>query len=154
MALVIGILVLLVVAFEALQGASAPWTIAGVASNAGFAGSDLVIAVAIAYAESSGNPNAEGDKDANGNPTSIGLWQIHFTVHPEFDEQSLYDPQYNANAAFSIYTAAGNSFSPWTTFGSGKYQNYSDQAQSDVNDLSADDSTDDSTDDSGDGQDG
>ena len=146
MALFLGLLFLVVLALEAESGGNTlgPWTIAGVASNAGFSGSDLVTAVAIAYAESSGNPNAEGDKDSEGNPTSIGLWQIHFTVHPQFDQQSLYDPQYNANAAFSIYQAAGNSFSPWTTFGSGAYGKYLNQANADISaeDLGDDEESD------------
>lgn len=127
MALVLGVLFLLALAFEALQGADAPWTIAGVASNAGFSGSDLVIAVAIAYAESSGNPGAVGD-----NGDSIGLWQINLPNHPEYQGVNLTDPQTNANAAFDIYSAAGNSFSPWTTFRTGAYQNYTDQANTDV----------------------
>jgi hypothetical protein len=103
------------------------------ASNAGFSGGDLDIAVAIAQAESSGDSNAQGDYMLDGKlvdkstsgavPTSIGLWQIHYTVHPEFDMQSLFDPQYNANAAFSLYTRAGG-FSDWTTYNNGKYAQY------------------------------
>jgi hypothetical protein len=92
--------------------------IAGYASNAGFQGSDLVMSVAVALAESSGNPSASGD-----NGTSTGLWQIHFTVHPEFNGWDLTDPQTNANAAFSVYTKAGNSFSPWTTYNNGMASN-------------------------------
>lgn len=154
MALILGVLLLLAIAFEAAQGASAPWTIAGVASTAGFTGSDLVIAVAIAYAESSGNPNASNTVPPD---NSYGLWQINLNAHPEYDPTSLLDPQTNANAAFAIYQAAGNSFKPWGTYlppyGNGSFQKSMGQAQSDVGDLSADDS-DDSDDDSGDSQDG
>lgn len=89
--------------------------IAMYASNAGFVGADLVTAVAIALAESSGNPQAVGDSG-----TSLGLWQIHFTVHPEFDKTQLFDPQYNAQAAFALYTARINrgddGFSDWSTY--------------------------------------
>ena len=141
MVLAIGILFLVVLAFEATQGAEAPWTIAGVASSAGFAGTDLAIAVAIAYAESSGNPDAVGD---NGN--SIGLWQINLPNHPEYLGANLNDPQTNANAAFSIYSAAGNSFSPWTTFKTGAYEQYSQQAS---DDLSAADNSGDNEEDNG-----
>lgn len=81
------------------------------AQGAGFTGNDAFIAAAIALAESSGNPKAVGD-----NGTSIGLWQIHFTVHPQFDQAQLTDPQYNASAAFQIYSTAGNTFRPWSTF--------------------------------------
>jgi len=85
------------------------------AANVGFSGDDLATAVAIALAESGGNPNATGD-----NGTSYGLWQIHWTVHPEFDKTRLFDPQYNANAAYSIYSRRG-SFADWTTYKTGAY---------------------------------
>jgi len=92
--------------------------IAAYAANAGFSGADLVTAVAIALAESSGNPNAIGDVNLGG---SIGLWQIYLPDHPEYSAPGLFDPQANADAAFAIYQAAGNSFSPWTTFKTGAY---------------------------------
>jgi Lysozyme like domain len=102
--------------------------IATYAANAGFTGDNLVTAVAIALAESSGDPSAVGDQG-----TSIGLWQIHFTVHPEFDQNQLTDPQYNANAAFSVYQKAGNSFQPWSTFSVNQaYLNYLSVAQAAV----------------------
>lgn len=133
MALALGILLLAIIAFEYMQGANSPWTIAGVASTAGFTGGDLVIAVAVAYAESSGNPNSVGD-----NGDSIGLWQINLPNHPEYQGVNLTDPQTNANAAFAIYSAAGNSFSPWTTFRNGAYQQNIDQANSDVSASNSD----------------
>lgn len=92
------------------------------AKRAGFTGNDLIIAVAIAYAESSGDPNARGDRRDENDPdtaTSYGLWQIHWTVHPETyvnNPTELFDPQNNANAAFIIYTRAGNTFRDWSTF--------------------------------------
>jgi Lysozyme like domain len=144
MVLLIAIGFLAVLVYEAMQGAEGPWTIAGVASNAGFTGGDLVIAVAIAYAESSGNPNITGD---NGN--SIGLWQINLPNHPEYQGVDLTDPQTNANAAFAIYSAAGNSFTPWTTFKTGAYQANLPQATSDVGDMSADNSDDSDDDEEG-----
>lgn len=124
--LIIALIVAAIVAYETMEGAQGPTTIAGWASNAGFSGVDLVTAVAIAYAESSGNPNAVGDVNLG---RSIGLWQINLAAHPEYSENELYDPQTNANAAFDIYSAAGNSFSPWTTFKTGAYSQYEDAAQ-------------------------
>lgn len=103
-----------------------PNTIAGYAKNAGFSGVDLGIAVAIAYAESSGNDQATNLVPPD---NSYGLWQINLNAHPEYDATSMLDPQQNANAAFAIYSAAGNSFSPWTTFGNGQYLNNAQQAQ-------------------------
>jgi hypothetical protein len=104
-------------------------SIAQYARNAGFSGVDLLTAVAIALAESSGNPNAKGDLNLG---ISIGLWQINLRAHPEYDEQSLYDPQTNANAAYAIYQDAGNSFRPWSTFKSGAYTAHLDAAQKDI----------------------
>lgn len=94
------------------------------ASNAGFSGADLVTAVAIAMAESSGNPDAVGD--ANIGNGSFGLWQISSKYHPEYgpDFSILFDPQTNADAAYAIYSAAGDSFSPWSTYNSGAYNTY------------------------------
>jgi hypothetical protein len=88
------------------------------AANAGFTGDDLNIAVAIALAESSGNPTVIGDLTLG---TSVGLWQINLRWHPEYTETMLLAPQINANAAYSVYKAAGNSFSPWSTYKTGAY---------------------------------
>lgn len=110
--------------------------IAQYAEAAGFAGNDLIVAVAIAMAESGGNPNAYNPETAAGAPAgkgSYGLWQIYLSAHPEFTGQNLYDPQTNANAAFAIYSAAGNSFSPWSTYKSGAYQSFLGSASDQVN---------------------
>jgi hypothetical protein len=93
--------------------------VAKVAQQAGFEGEDLVTAVAIAYAESGGNPNAVGDQTlAPERGPSIGLWQINIgnKAHPEYASANLTDPQTNADAAFDVYQSAGNSFRPWSTF--------------------------------------
>ena len=94
--------------------------IAQYASNAGFQGEDLITAVAIALAESSGDPNIVGDLNIT-KGGSIGLWQINIRWHPEFTADQLKDPQQNANAAYSIYEAAGESFTPWSTYKTGAY---------------------------------
>lgn len=106
-----------------------PLSIGGYARTAGFSGFDLGIAVAIAYAESAGDPNAIGDLDLG---VSVGLWQINLEAHPEYTQEQLLDPQQNANAAYAVYSAAGNSFSPWTTFRNGAYLNNSQQAQNET----------------------
>lgn len=105
--------------------------IAGYAQNAGFSGSDLTMAVAVALAESSGNPGARGDLSITAGG-SVGLWQINLRWHPEFTGQDLTDPQTNANAAYSIYRAAGNSFSPWSTYGNGMASNHLSEASAGV----------------------
>lgn len=117
--------------------------IADYARKAGFTGDDLIIAVAIAIAESGGDPHARGDRrDPNdpGTATSYGLWQIHWTVHPETfadDPAVLFDPQVNAKAAFSIYSRAGRTFRDWSTFdprngSTPRYLSYLDKARQEV----------------------
>jgi hypothetical protein len=108
-------------------GAFSPADIATVAANAGFSGSDLVTAVAIALAESSGNPSAVGDLNVTPGG-SIGLWQINLHYHPQYSAAQLVDPQTNADAAFQIYQAAGDSFTPWSTFKNGAYMSFLNQA--------------------------
>ena len=101
--------------------------IAQYAAAAGFSGADLVTAVAIALAESGGNPQAYNPETAAGAPQgqgSFGLWQIYLAEHPEFAGEDLTDPQTNANAAYSIYAIAGNNFHPWSTYTSGEYGMY------------------------------
>jgi hypothetical protein len=103
-----------------------PAQISYYAQNAGFTGQDLITAVAIALAESSGNLNNYNPETAAGAPQgqgSYGLWQIYLYKHPEDAGVNLFDPQTNANAAFAIYSAAGG-FTPWTTYNSGAYQAY------------------------------
>jgi hypothetical protein len=111
-------------------GKIAPSDLATYAANAGFSGDDLNVAVAVALAESSGNPNAVGDLAITPGG-SVGLWQVNLKFHPEYTEAELKDPQTNANAAYAIYQNAGNSFTPWSTYKSGAYLAYlppSDQA--------------------------
>ena len=99
--------------------------IEAVAVKAGFAGEDLAIAVAIAFAESGGDPNSYDPETAAKAPAgqgSIGLWQIFRMEHPEFTTADLTDPQVNACAAFSIYRNARSTFAPWATYMEGKYK--------------------------------
>jgi hypothetical protein len=94
------------------------------AQTAGFTGTDLATAVAVALAESGGDPNAYNPETAAGAPQgkgSYGLWQIYLEAHPEDASLNLYDPQTNANAAYQTYANAGGAFTPWSTFKSGAY---------------------------------
>jgi hypothetical protein len=107
--------------------------IATVALSAGFTGNDLVTAVAVAMAESGGNPKALGDIGIG--QGSFGLWQINSAYHPEYgpDFTSLYDPTTNANAAFAIYAKSGYSFKPWSTFNNGAYAHFVSGVQGTLN---------------------
>lgn len=138
---VIALGIIVIIGLLYLANGETPLSIGGYARNAGFSGFDLGVAVAIAYAESSGNPAAIGDVDLG---VSVGLWQINLAAHPEYSQDELLDPQTNANAAFAVYSAAGNSFSPWTTFNTGAYNQYSQQAQDETGiDISANEDYDD-----------
>jgi len=92
--------------------------IAAYAANAGFSGSSLQTAVAIALAESSGNPSVVGDTNITPGG-SVGLMQINLAAHPQYTAAQLLDPQANMNAAYDIYEAAGGQFTPWTTYNKG-----------------------------------
>jgi len=98
--------------------------IGGYASNAGFSGSDLATAVAIAIAESGGNPSAVNPEG------SYGLWQIDIVENPQYANDDLTDPSVNAQDAYSIYSEGG--FTRWSTYNNGAYLNYLAQAQAGV----------------------
>lgn len=84
---------------------------AKVASQAGFTGQSLIVAVAIAMAESSCNPNAT-NANSNGS-VDYGLWQIN-TVHG-IPTSCLFDPLCNAQQAYRI-SSGGTNFYPWCTY--------------------------------------
>lgn len=105
------------------------------AKQAGFTGTSLAIAVAIAGAESGFDTKAIGDvilQDSKWGP-SVGLWQIRSLKNPSAwpypdnmrDATKLTDPVYNAQAAYAI-SKKGNDFSPWSTFVNKTYQTYLD----------------------------
>ena len=93
-------------------------SIVALARSAGFQNPEL--AAAVAMAESGGNANAVGDLYLGG---SYGLWQINSKAHPQFAIASLFDPAYNARAAFEI-SKGGTDWNPWTTFRTGAYRQY------------------------------
>lgn len=101
--------------------------------QAGIPAKDHPLMIAIAMAESSGNPSAIGDKDLVNNKwgESIGLFQIRSLRNPsEYsgadtlrDREKLFDPIYNAKAAYEI-SRQGKNWSAWTTYTSGAYEKY------------------------------
>ena len=130
MGILLGIAVVIFLVYEAYVnesgitqsggfGLQSPAAIYGYATGAGFSGTDAITATAIALAESSGNADAYNPEVLAGTPEgqgSYGLWQIYLKAHPEFAGENLFDPQVNASAAFAVFSAAGNSFTPWATF--------------------------------------
>jgi hypothetical protein len=114
-----------------------PEQIAQAAHHAGFRGQDLTTAVAIALAESGGDPRAHNPVPPD---NSYGLWQINMigALGPDRRHQfhldsnkELYDAETNAQAAFAI-SGKGDSFQPWTTFTSGAYKSHLDEARKGV----------------------
>ena len=79
---------------------------------------DPELAAAIALAESSGIATAVGDGG-----TSIGLWQINTTAHPQFSRADLVDPTFNAQTALGI-SKRGTDWKPWSTYNSGAYKRF------------------------------
>lgn len=86
--------------------------VAGYAAGAGFTGTALTWAVAVALAESGGNSAAQ-HTNTNGS-TDRGLWQINSRAHPEVSAGQAFDPAQAARAAFTI-SKGGTSWTPWTT---------------------------------------
>lgn len=100
-----------------------------VASEAGFSGADLDIAVAVALAESGGDRMAHNAKPPD---NSYGLWQINMlgSMGPDrrkrfglSSNNDLFDPKVNARVAKGIHSEQGWQRG-WTTYSSGKYKKY------------------------------
>ena len=81
---------------------------------------NAVIAIAVALAESSGNPQAVGGPNSNGT-RDWGLWQINDIHNPS-------QAQKTSAAANWLYAwriaGMGTSWKPWATFNSGKYKDH------------------------------
>lgn len=101
------------------QAANGPRLAAVSAVAAGFTGQNLIVAVAIAGAESSYRPAVRNSIGAS------GLWQILERAHPDlFARYDWRDPAQNAVMARAVWSAAGRSWNPWTTWTSGAYRSH------------------------------
>ena len=106
-----------------------PNEIAWCAAKAGWRGDDIATAVAVALAESEGDTEALGYvKGAVGKPASgnfdHGLFQISSLWHGAalmLAGHTWRDPLVNAGLAFKIWTEAGNTWKPWSTYVGGKH---------------------------------
>lgn len=94
--------------------------IAGYAKGAGFTGKDLVIATAVAMAESAGDP------DVVNSIGCVGLWQIfqkkHAPDHPTWSVVWLKHPGNNAAAAKLLH--GQRRWKPWEAYTNGSYKTY------------------------------
>lgn len=92
--------------------------IAGYAYTAGLRNpAKIAMAIAIAEAESGGNPKAYNGK---GRDDSYGLWQINMKAHSLTQlgigsKEALYDPVTNARAMVKISNSGAN-WKPWSTY--------------------------------------
>lgn len=94
-----------------------------VARQGGFSPAAAVIATAITEPEAGRQPGVQ----QAGQPyrtTGWGLWQITpgNSVPSVGVDNALLDPLTNARAAYAKYHAAGDRFTPWTTYTSGAYK--------------------------------
>jgi hypothetical protein len=112
---------------------------ASVAAKAGFSYSrsvagypQMVVAVAIAMAESSCNPSAQL-VNTNG-CIDRGLWQIDNCAWPNVNDTCAYQIQCNADAAYNI-SADGTNWGPWSTYNSGAWRNYISNADAAVSGI-------------------
>ena len=123
---------------------------ARVAWNAGFRGDDLVVAVAIAGAETQWNPDYSETGD--GNPDkwgeTVGMWKIRTLLNSE--EWSgleanrspsiiggLENVQENANFAYSVWSVSG--FNEWDSYLESTYIEYVAEAQTAIENMNVDD---------------
>lgn len=88
------------------------------ARQAGFSGTDVPIAVAVALAESGGNPHAVNRNDTGGTQ-SFGLWQINSVHSSLLASGDWRDPASNARMAFAVFQRQG--WRAWGVYNSKKY---------------------------------
>jgi hypothetical protein len=98
----------------------------------------IVVAVAVALAESSCNPSASASNGpTSGCPngsTDRGLWQINNCYQPQVSNSCAYNAMCNAIAAYQI-SSKGTNYTPWSTFNSGLYLKYIANAESAISGL-------------------
>lgn len=89
------------------------------ARSAGWTGMDVYRAVAVALAESSGDPNATSANPDGG--TNVGLWQLDTRGEGSgYTVRQLQDPLTNASVAWRGWHADGNTFRVhWSTANDG-----------------------------------
>jgi hypothetical protein len=96
---------------------------ANVAIKAGFSRENLATAVAIAMAESGGDPRQVSQNHDRMHTHDRGLWQINSFWHQEVPDATAFDPEGNAAAAYRI-SGGGSDWRQWTTYRTGAYKRY------------------------------
>jgi hypothetical protein len=111
---------------HAPAAAIAQWAYQG-----GFRGHNLVLATAVAMAESGGDQDATLVNTDRYHSTDRGLWQINDHWHAEVSNSCAFDPVCAATEANRI-SRQGNDWSPWAAYKNGSYQKYIAAAQAAV----------------------
>lgn len=116
-----------------------PIKCARAARNAGWQDENLVIATAVALAESGCDPKAVGQNGpTEGCPSGSrdrGAWQINDCYHSEVSDACAFKLRCNARAAYQIFEDAGNAFQPWTSYNSRAFRYYLTEARKAVKRL-------------------
>lgn len=123
---------------DVAAGENAPGLLgaAQAAFKAGLRGEALVTAIAIAQAESGGNPRAHNPNASTGD-NSYGYWQINMLgglQGPRLRQfgissnDQLFDANTNAKAMY-IVSGGGSNWRPWSVYKSGKYKQHMDTAR-------------------------
>lgn len=99
-----------------------PAVVARFARGAGFAGDELVPAVAVALATSDGDDLWHQVNEPGPSYDGRGLWGVDVVEAPELADLDLYDPRVNATAAHSLSAAAGGSLAWSPVFRSGAWR--------------------------------
>lgn len=107
---------------KSLSGALSAADVAKAAYAAGFRGRDLVVAVAVAHAESKWVATARGNN--HDGSTDYGLFQINSIHAAILAGGNWADPNDNAVMAHQIWLGAHSSWSPWVTYWRGTYRQY------------------------------
>lgn len=100
-----------------------PDQIADYARKAGFSEQQIPMAVAIALAESSGDPRQISRNNDRFHTKDRGLFQINDLWHNEVTDAQAFDPLQNAKAAYGI-SLGGTNWNQWTTFKTGAFRKY------------------------------
>lgn len=95
---------------------------------AGWRDENLIIANAVAYAESNFYTRAYNDQNSDGS-VDRGILQVnsrHFGPGGVFENgpytfDDMFDPKKNAEAAYIIYKRSRYTFRPWAAYTSGRY---------------------------------
>ena len=100
-----------------------PAQIAAAMREAGWDDAAIPIGVAVALAESGGNPRAVNNKNRNGS-SDYGLFQIN-SIHANLlTTGDRFNPVDNARMALTVYRQAGSSWKPWAAYNSGAHTKF------------------------------